>query len=87
MLKKLVYKVNKSSHTPTYLVYNINKLGTYQVQTMKISIYAIRSTSKGRGVGGGMGDWQKYDYPIQEWVQIVKLPNPSCLHAPWILIR
>ena len=46
------------------------------VQIMKTSIWAIGSTSKGRGTGGGRGNLQKYDYSIQRWVQIVKLLNP-----------
>ena len=47
------------------------------VQTMKTSIWAIRSTSKGRDAERWKGDLQKCDYPIQERVQIVKLPNPT----------
>ena len=45
------------------------------VQTIETSIWVIRSTSKGRGVERWEGDLQKCDYPIQWWVQIVKLPN------------
>ena len=36
MLKKLEYKVNKSSHTPTYLVYNINKLAYTKYDSLLI---------------------------------------------------
>jgi len=46
---------------------------------METSIWAIGSTSKGRGAEGWEGDLQKCDYPIQGRVQIVKLTNPPYL--------
>ena len=49
----------------------------FSVQTMKTRIWVIGSTSKGKGAGWWEGDLQKCDYPIQERVQIVKLPNPT----------
>ena len=45
---------------------------------MQTSIWDIGSISKGRDAGGGRGDLQKCDYPIQGRIQIVKLPNPPC---------
>ena len=46
------------------------------VQTIKTLIWAIGSTSKGRGAGGERGNLQKCDYSIQGRVQIVKLSHP-----------
>jgi len=43
---------------------------------METSIWAIRSTSKGRVQRDRRRDLQQCDYPIQRWVQIVKLFNP-----------
>ena len=59
-------------------------MGTYlvqinlSVQTMQTLIWAIGSTSKGRGAWGGSEDLQMCDYPTKSGRLIVKLHNLPC---------
>ena len=60
-------------------------MATYAMQiTFVCKLWKLQSGPsdqhpRGGAHGRGRENLQKCDFPIQGWVQIVKLPNPPCL--------
>ena len=62
----------------SYIYGNVCYANHLRMQIMETPIWVIGSTSKGRGAGGGRGDLQKCDYPIQGRMVNCKITPFSC---------